>query len=158
MLTSSFKKNSSLQHEIVDSARGSVAFSDQSDRSADAGGVPVLLTTDGIMSSAEVAFDQFCQDALREAGEISAAQKDSILEDLGLRFEHPGEYVAYIDRYQIRNRIRRLSREVLAHSRDLSEVKAAFSHFGNDKRAKVEVEYLDPLSDDLELIHDLPFR
>ncbi|MGO8689625.1 MAG: hypothetical protein ACLQLG_08315 [Thermoguttaceae bacterium] len=110
------------------------------------------------MSRAEIQFESLCQDALREAGEISAAQTDSILADLGLRFEHPGEYVAYIDHYQVKGRIRRLSREVLAHGRDLSEVKAAFAHFDKKKRAKVQVEYLDPLAGDFELIHELPFR
>ncbi|NUQ62228.1 MAG: hypothetical protein HUU20_07055 [Pirellulales bacterium] len=110
------------------------------------------------MSSAEVEFDQLCRDALREAGEISAAQRDAILADLRLRFEHPGQYVAYIDRCQVRNKISRLTRDVLAHSTDLSEVKAAFSQLATKKRAKVEVEYLDPLSEDFQLLHDLPFR
>jgi hypothetical protein len=50
-------------------------------------------------------------------------------------FEHPGEYVAYIDRCLLENRIRRLSREVIAHSSDLSVVKAAFSHFDSENRA-----------------------
>ena len=110
------------------------------------------------MSSAEALFEQLCQDALREAGDISAVQRDSILADLQLRFEHPGQYVAYIDRYEVRNRVRHLSREVLAHGEDLSEVKAAFSHFDSERRAKVEVEYLDLLSDDFKTIHDRPFR
>lgn len=110
------------------------------------------------MSSAEAQFEQLCHDALREAGDVSAAQKDAIVADLGLRFEHPGEYVAYIDRYLVQNRIRRLSREVIAHSSDLSMVKAAFSHFDSEKRAKIQIEYLDPLSDDFELTDHLPFR
>ncbi len=110
------------------------------------------------MSSADLSLRQLCEDALREAGDISAAQVDAIRADLELRFEHPGKYVAYIDRYQVRNKIRRLTRDVLACSSDLSEVTAAFSHFGNKKRAKVQVAYLEPLSGDFEVHHDLPFR
>jgi hypothetical protein len=110
------------------------------------------------MSTAEVQFEQICQEALRAAGEISAVQKDLILADLELRFEHPGEYVAYIDRYQIRDKIRRLTREVLGHSHNLSEVIDSFAHLANEKRTKVELQYLEPLSDDYQSLHDLPLR
>jgi hypothetical protein len=110
------------------------------------------------MSSAELSLRQLCEDALREAGDISALQGDAIRADFQLRFEHPGKYVAYIDRYQVRNKTCRLAREVLACSSDLSEVNAAFVHFGSKKRAKVQVEYLEPLVGDFEAHHDLPYR
>jgi len=157
MVRSSLKKHSSVDSERADSRNGG-GSPGRSNGNADAGGAPEPSTTDETMSSAEVQFEQLCQVALREAGEVSAAQRDSILEDLALRFEHPGEYVAYIDHYRVRGRIRRLSREILGHSTDLSVVKAAFARFDSKKRAQVQVEYLEPLSDDFELIHDLPFR
>jgi hypothetical protein len=110
------------------------------------------------MASTDVEFDQFCQQALEQAGDTSAAQRDAILADLRLRFEHPGEYIAYIDRYHIPNRIRRLSREVLAIGAELSKVKAAYAHLPRRQRARVQLEYLAPLSDDFQVLHDLPFR
>ena len=41
---------------------------------------------------------------------------------------------------------------------EFDEVKAAFSHLDNERRAKIVVEYLDPLSGDFRMINDVRFR
>lgn len=61
------------------------------------------------MFRADSHLSRLCEDALREAGEVSAAQEDVIRADLELRFEHAGKYVAYIDHYRVRNKISRLT-------------------------------------------------
>ena len=51
-----------------------------------------------------------CEQALRNAGKSTRGAQDRIREDLRLRFEHAGEYVAYIDRWKVQHKTRRLSR------------------------------------------------
>jgi hypothetical protein len=110
------------------------------------------------MASADLQLQQLFNAALREAGKLSALQKDLVCSDIELRYRHPGEYVAYIDRYKVQNRNCRLVREILACSSNLADVKASFSGFGSKKRARVRLEFLEPLGDDLETHNDLPLR
>jgi hypothetical protein len=110
------------------------------------------------MASADLQLRQLCDDALRDAGDLSALQEDVIRADIELRYMHPGEYVAYIDEYREQDRICRLVREVLACSSDLAEVKAAFTDVGSERRASIRLEYLEPLGDDFLTHDDLPLR
>ena len=61
-------------------------------------------------SLSSVEFDQLCQETLRDVGEVSAAAKGCLIEDLRLRCECPGEYVAYLDNYKTVNKLRVLRR------------------------------------------------
>jgi hypothetical protein len=54
------------------------------------------------MSLTSVDFDQVCREALEHGGDLPITVRDRVIEDLRLRFEHPGEYVAYLDRYETR--------------------------------------------------------
>ena len=109
-------------------------------------------------SSSVIEFDQLCDEALRDAGELSAAVRDRLVEDLRLRFEHPGEYVAYLDRYKTVNRLRRLQRRVLEHSRDLGEVQAAINRCTKRQRPHVMLEFVEPLGEELTVPHEMPYR
>ncbi len=115
--------------------------------------------TDGTMPTIDTKqFRKLCRQAVRNAGEISAVQRDAILQGLRLRRRYPGEYVAYIDRYPARDKVRRLARELIAHDSDLLAVNDCLSQFARKKRLKVMVQYLDPLLGDFRVLHDYPFR
>jgi len=77
------------------------------------------------MSLTSVEFDQVCREALEQAGDLPTAVRDRLIEDLRLRFEHPGQYVAYLDRYETVDKLRRLRRLLIAHSADLEQVQAS---------------------------------
>lgn len=109
-------------------------------------------------SGASVEFDELCEEALRDVGEASAATKDRLVEDLRLRFEYPSQYAAYLDRFETVGKIRRLDRKLVAHSSDLAEVQQAIDRLPKRDRAKVSLEYVEPLGDDFTLPHEIPFR
>jgi hypothetical protein len=111
-----------------------------------------------IMSSVSVEFEQLCREALERAGDASSAAKDRIIEDLRLRFEYPGEYIAYLDRYETVNKLRRLHRRLIAHSADLGEVQGAIRAHPKHERPKIALEYAEPLGEDISSLPDLPFR
>ena len=100
-------------------------------------------------------FEEVCQQALRNEGKLSPAAQDRIREDLRLRFEFPGEYVVYIDRWKVHGRVRRLCREVLGHSPSLKAVQAAIAAAPAADRPKVVVDYADDQDDGPEVPHDL---
>ena len=110
------------------------------------------------MSLTSVEFDQLCQEALEHAGDVSSAVKDRLIEDLRLRFEYPGQYVAYLDRYETVNKLRRLHRRLIAHSEDLGQVQAAILSHPKRERPNVALEFSEPLGEELRTPHDLPFR
>lgn len=110
------------------------------------------------MSVVSVEFDQLCREALEEAGDISSVVRDRLVEDLRLRFEYPGQYVAYLDRYHTVNKLRRLRRRLVAHSSDLGEVQAAILKHPKRERPYVALEFAEPLGESLSTPHDLPFR
>jgi len=110
------------------------------------------------MSVTSVEFDQLCREALEQAGDVSCAVRDRMIADLRLRFDYPGEYVAYLDKYKMVSKLRRLDRRLLAHSSDLSEVQAAILSHPPQDRAKIALEYSEPLGEELSVMHDLPFR
>ena len=100
-------------------------------------------------------FDKVCQQAMRNAGKLSPAAQDRIREDLRLRFQYPDEYVAYIDRWKIQGKVRRLRREVLVHSPSLKAIQGAIAAVPAKDQPKVVVDYADDPDDGLELPHDL---
>lgn len=105
-----------------------------------------------------VEFNELCEEALRDVGQASAATKDRLVEDLRLRFEYPGQYAAYLDRFETVSKLQRLNRELVAHSSDLADVQQAIARLPKRDRAKVSLEYLEPLGDDFSIPHQLPFR
>lgn len=105
-----------------------------------------------------VEFNDLCEQALRDVGEVSAATKDRLIEDLCLRFEYPGQYAAYLDRFETAGKLRRLNRKLVAHSSDLADVQQAIVRLPKRDRAKVSLDYVEPLGDDFTVPHELPFR
>ena len=110
------------------------------------------------MSLTSVEFDQLCREALEQAADVSSAVKDRVTEDLRLRFEYPGQYVAYLDRYETVNKLRRLHRRLIAHSADLGQVQSAILSHPKRERPDIALEYAEPLGEELSTPHDLPFR
>ena len=110
------------------------------------------------MSTSSVKFEQLCDEALRQAGDLSAAARDRVVEDLRLRFEFPGEYVAYLDKYGTVNRLRHLQRQLIAHSAAIADVQEAIQRYPDTECARIAIEFADPLGDDFRVAHDLPFR
>jgi len=110
------------------------------------------------MSVTSVEFDHLCREALEQAGDISSAVRDRLVEDLRLRFEYPGQYVAYLDRFDTVNKLRRLRRRLIAHNADLGEVQAAILNHPPRERTKIALEFAEPLGEELSTPHDLPFR
>ena len=108
--------------------------------------------------SISVEFDQLCHEALRQAGDVSSAVRDRVIADLRLRFEFPGQYVAYLDSYRTVNRLRRLQRRIIGHSTDLGQVQAAILRHPKRERAEIALEFAEPLGEALSVPHDLPFR
>ena len=100
-------------------------------------------------------FEKVCQQALRNAGKATPGARDRIREDLRLRFEHAGEYVAYIDRWKVRHKTRRLCREVLTHSPSLKAVQQAVETVRPEDRSKVVVDFADDPDDGVDVPHDL---
>jgi hypothetical protein len=111
-------------------------------------------------SASSVEFDQLCQEilSLSDVGEVSAAAKDRLIEDLRLRCEYPGEYVAYVDNYKTVNKLRRLNRRLVAHSTDLAEIQRSIQRHSQRERARVTLEYVEPLGEEFNVPHELPFR
>jgi hypothetical protein len=105
-----------------------------------------------------VELNELCEEALRNVGEASAATKDRLVEDLRLRFEYPGQYAAYLDRFETVSKLRRLHRKLVAHSSDLAEVQQAIARLPKRDRVKVSLDYVEPLGDDFTVPHELPFR
>jgi hypothetical protein len=105
-----------------------------------------------------VEFEQVCQEALQQAGDVSAAARDRVVEDLRLRFEYPGEYVAYLDSYRTINKLRRLQRRIIGHSLDLGKVQVAILSHPKRERPKIALEFAEPLGEGLTTPHNLPFR
>lgn len=110
------------------------------------------------MSSVSIEFEQLCRDALEQVGDASSAAKDRIIQDLRLRFEYPGQYVAYLDSYKTVNKLRRLQRRLIAHSADLGQIQAAIQSFRERERPNIALEYAEPLGEELSSLPDLPFR
>jgi len=110
------------------------------------------------MSLTSVEFDQVCREALEQAGDLPTAVRDRLIEDLRLRFEHPGQYVAYLDRYETVDKLRRLRRLLIAHSADLEQVQAAILSHPKTERPDIALEFAEPLGEELCTPHDLPFR
>ena len=110
------------------------------------------------MSLTSVEFADLCREALEQAGDVSSAVKDRLIEDLRLRFEYPGQYVAYLDRYETVSKLCRLRRRVIGHSADLGAVQAAILACPKSQRPNIALEYAEPLGGELHTSHDLPFR
>lgn len=96
-------------------------------------------------------FDLLLKEAVRAAGTLSAAEQDLIREDLRLRCELPGHYVAYFDHYRTCNGELRLDRELVAHSSRLLEVNQVIDGCPAEERRHLIVAFVDPLDDDLYL-------
>ena len=100
-------------------------------------------------------FEKVCEQALRNAGKLSPAAQDRIREDLLLRFQFAGEYVAFIDRWKVQGKVRRLCRDVLGHSPSLKAVQDAIAAVSLKDRPKVMVDFADDPDDGMEVPHDL---
>ncbi len=106
---------------------------------------------EGTMSNPTTEFQHICSEALDAIGDVPAAVRDKTIADLELRHDYPGEYAAWLDRYTVANRVRRLSREVLVHDRDLTVVSAVVAGLSPKDMSHLVMDYLDPLDVDLEL-------
>ncbi len=108
--------------------------------------------------SISVEFEQLCQDALQQVGDMSAAARDRVIEDLRLRFEYPGQYVAFLDSYRTVDKLRRLRRRIIGHNLDLEKVQAAILRYPKQQRPKIALEFAEPLQEGFTDPHDLSFR
>lgn len=111
--------------------------------------------TDGLMSSS---FEELCKLALASAGDVSAAGRNQIIEDLRLRFDYGDNYVAYVDRFPFFGKTRKLHRTIIAISRDLREIHQILAKCRGKDRRNVMVEFVDPIGDDLMVPHNLADR
>ncbi len=102
-----------------------------------------------------LSFAKVFQQAMRNSGNLLPAAQDRIREDLRLRFEYAGEYVAYIDRWKIHGKVRRLCREVLGHSPSLKAIQDAIAAVPAKDQPKVVVDYADDPDEGVELPHDV---
>lgn len=109
-------------------------------------------------ASESLAFKSACSQALKRAGELAPIGRDRIVADLRIRFDYRGEYVAYIDRFKIVERVRRLSREVLAHSRSLKELQHAVDGASERDQPNVIVAYVDEDDESVSLPYELAGR
>ena len=115
---------------------------------------PMGINMRSTIARPSLSFEKVCQRALRNGGKLSPAAGDRIREDLRLRFEYAGEYVAYIDRWKYQGKVRRLCREVLAHSPFLKSIQDTIAAVADDDRPKVMVDYADdPYEDGVEVPH-----
>ena len=78
---------------------------------------------------------------------------------LELQFKYPAEYVAYIDRWRTKGKIRQLLPQVFAHSASLADVQNAVSELPPQDRPKAVIHYtIDPHQKELPVHYDLPNR
>jgi len=110
------------------------------------------------MPLTSVEFDQVCREALEQGGDLPIPSRDRVIEDLRLRFEHPGEYVAYLDRYETVDKLRRLRRTLIAHSADLGQVQAAILRHPKRERPNIALEFAEPLGEEISIPNGLAFR
>jgi hypothetical protein len=111
-----------------------------------------------MLKSVSRTFDDWCRLALERTDDTSAPARELIVEDLRLRFEYPDEYVAYIDRYSGKGSSRRLSREILGHSKDLTCLQAAVEACPDNDLARVVLLYAEPLDMPVSILHGLAGR
>ena len=104
-------------------------------------------------------FEQLCDQALAIAGDVSSAQRERIIADLRLRFEHPSEYAAYIDEYPVVvGNTRHLVRTVVAADPDLRVVHRALADLSKEAQQTAVIDFVDPLTGDLMVPHNLSER
>ncbi|MEK7218074.1 MAG: hypothetical protein AAB728_01270 [Patescibacteria group bacterium] len=105
----------------------------------------------------EYDFKKICEAALSSADNASAAAMRRMEQNLQLRQKYPGEYVAFL--YRTVSGTRGQFRELLAHSTDLTEVQAAIQALPQQDRENfIDLQYLEPMEDDLHVPNELPFR
>ncbi|MCI0457677.1 MAG: hypothetical protein L0Z62_11965 [Gemmataceae bacterium] len=79
------------------------------------------------------------------AGDLSAAARSRLREDLRLQLEYPDRYVAYLDTWSGRGEAQCLRRQVVADAHSLPELHARLAELPAEVRAKATLEYvLDP--------------
>jgi hypothetical protein len=110
------------------------------------------------MSMTSVEFEQVCAEALEHGGDLPMPVRDRVIEDLRLRFDYPGQYVAYLDSYETIGRLRRLRRHLIAHNADLEQVQAAILSHPKQQRPNIVLEFAEPLGEELSTSGALPFR
>jgi hypothetical protein len=122
------------------------------------GGVALQSMVESIMPTSAHQFEQLCETALAEAGPLSPAARDSIIEGLRIRQAHSSEYVVYVDEYRLQGDVWRMSRRVLAHDASHERIQVVVSSLSADDRANVRVDFADPLEGDLEIPDELSRR
>lgn len=103
-------------------------------------------------------FEQLCDETLASAGDVTAVERDQIIADLKLRYEHAGEYAAYVDEFPVVGRTRQFVRTLIAVSPDLRIIQKALEQRSEEEQKVVTVDYVDPLSGDLVTPHNLSQR
>jgi hypothetical protein len=103
-------------------------------------------------------FRKALRQALEEAGALPPAAKARIREDLALQYAYPGEFVAYVDSWKVRNRARNLNREILAHGPSEGAVRAQLARLPREIRDKACVHYVTDPEGPLEVHFDVPGR
>ena len=104
-------------------------------------------------------FERVSRQAVRQAGELPPEAQAQVRSLLELQFKYPAEYVAYIDRWRTKGKIRQLLPEVFAHSASLADVQNAVSELPPQDRPKAVIHYaIDPHQKELPVHYDLPNR
>ncbi len=111
------------------------------------------------MSISSPSFEQLRRHSLRQATDLTPIARDRIVADLRLQYDHPGEYVAYLDRRKIVDRVQRLCRDVLAHSPSIEDVQNAVEDSSDRDRPNVVVTYVEAFPEQTpQLLYELPGR
>ena len=110
-------------------------------------------------SSPNSDFERVSRQAVRQAGELPPEAQARVRALLELQFMYPGEYVAYIDRWRTKGKVRHLLPEVFAHSSSLEDVQNAVAELPAQDRPKAVIHYaIDPHQEELPVHYDLPNR
>lgn len=94
------------------------------------------------MPESSLDFETVCREVLNRAGEISAFDRDCIIEDLKLRFQYPNQYIAFIDGWRTVDGVRRLSRRVVAHSADLAELQEPIARLSQRDHSRLIIDFV----------------
>jgi hypothetical protein len=82
---------------------------------------------------------------LASAGDLSAAARSRLREDLRLQLEYPDRYVAYIDTWTGQGEGQCLVRQVVADAPALAELHARLAQLPAEVKARATLDYiLDP--------------
>lgn len=110
---------------------------------------------EGSLRSSTSDFELACQKALRRAGDLAPLGRDRIIEDLRIRFDYAGEYVAYIDRIKTIKKVRRLIPDVLAHGPGPEDVQEAIDAASDEDRREIMMDFIEGEQETPQLDYEL---